>query len=61
MNIELKKNNIVLLCCGKAKCPSVAKDGKFYLIKDDFGNEIKLEKRHLKAIPDALDALSKDG
>ena len=35
----------IFLCCGKAKCPSVAFQGDEIIIRDDFGNaaHMKLE------------------
>jgi len=61
MNIKIENSNSVLLCCGKKGCPSLRKKRGYYLIKDDFGNEIKLEKEHLEAIPEALKALKENG
>jgi hypothetical protein len=59
MNTRLEGNTI-LLCCGKNRCPSISKDvedkGKF-LIKDDFGGVVKLEKDQLLAIREALDKI----
>ena len=56
-NYRLKGNQI-LLCCGKANCPSVEiSEEKYIIIKDDFGGEVKIPKERAKMIQGAIDIL----
>lgn len=52
------KNGKVLLCCGKANCPSVEiSEENYIVIKDDFGGQVKIPKERAKMIEGALNIL----
>ena len=58
MNTRLE-NKSILLCCGKGRCPAIKrdedqKDSDNFIITDDFGGSIKLNKDQLFAIQEAL-------
>lgn len=58
-NIRIEEGRI-LLCCGKAKCPSIAKEEgstENFIIHDDFEGSIKLTKEQLEAVSEALNYL----
>ena len=54
------ENNMVFMCCGKAKCPSIQKtkdqnkDGEnMYIVKDDFGGEVMLSESQAMLLSEA--------
>jgi len=52
------KGDQILLCCGKANCPSVeVREENYIVIKDDFGGEVKIPKERAKMIQGAIDIL----
>lgn len=52
------KGNEILLCCGKANCPSIKVSSENYvIIKDDFGGEVKIPKDRAKMIQGAIEIL----
>ena len=58
-NIKIEEGR-VLLCCGKARCPSIAKEegiSDSFIITDDYEGSVKLTKRQLEAVSEALDYL----
>jgi len=62
MNLK-KQGESILLCCGKARCPSLKKSSTnkgLYELKDDFGGAVKLTKDQLLIIKDALKQLDAD-
>ena len=62
MNLKREKDSI-LLCCGKARCPSVRKSKKrkdHYELSDDFGGKVMLTREQLLLIKDALSELDVD-
>ena len=55
-NIRIEDGK-VLLCCGKAKCPSIAKEEgstENFIIEDDYEGSVKLTKDQLQAVTEAL-------
>ena len=52
-------NEGVMLCCGKAACPTVAKteEGGF-MIKDDFGGSVVLSLKEIHSLPRAISLLA---
>jgi len=61
MNTRLEGNSI-LLCCGKGRCPAIKRDDKSkesenFILTDDFGGSIKLDRDQLFAIKEALDQI----
>lgn len=55
-NIRIEEGR-VLLCCGKARCPSIAKEegsNENFIIEDDFEGSVKLTKQQLEAVSEAL-------
>jgi len=57
-NYRIKENQ-VLLCCGKANCPSVEiSEEKYIVIKDDFGGMVKIPKERANMIQGAIDILN---
>jgi hypothetical protein len=58
-NIRIEEGK-VLLCCGKTRCPSIAKDenssGSF-IITDDYEGSVKLTRDQLEAVSEALNYL----
>ena len=61
MNTRLEGKSI-LLCCGKGRCPAIKRDEESneadnFILTDDFGGSIKLEKNQLLAIKEALDQI----
>lgn len=62
MNTRIE-NNSILLCCGKGRCPAIKrdsqdKDNENFILTDDFGGSIKLEKDQLFAIKEAIDRIN---
>lgn len=61
MNKDLKKEgDSVLLCCGRARCPSLKKSKNqkgHYDLTDDFGGSVSLTKKQLSLIKDAIKEL----
>lgn len=60
-NIKIE-NKEILLCCGRGKCPSISRDNpvdgkEMFLLKDDFGGLVKLDKQQLNAIKEAFENL----
>lgn len=60
-NIKIE-NKEILLCCGRGRCPSISRDEssdnkEMFLLKDDFGGSIKLDKQQLSAIKEAFNNL----
>ena len=58
-NIRIEEGK-VLLCCGKARCPSIAKEEgatDSFIIKDDYEGSVKLTKEQLAAVSEALNYL----
>lgn len=52
------KGDQILLCCGKANCPSVeVSEENYIVIKDDFGGEVKIPKQRAKMIHGAIEIL----
>lgn len=61
MNTRLE-NNQILLCCGRGRCPTIKKDtedtkSENYILTDDFGGSIKLDRQQLFAIKEALEQI----
>ena len=55
-NIRIEDGK-VLLCCGKARCPSIAKEEgstENFIIQDDYEGSVKLTKEQLEAVTEAL-------
>ena len=50
------KNKTIILCCGKANCPTLTKsdESDLLVLTDDFGGEVKLKEEELEKISDAL-------
>lgn len=50
------KKDTIILCCGKAKCPTLTKseESDLLVLTDDFGGEVKLKEEELEKISDAL-------
>tara|TARA_B110000305_G_C19392616_1_gene615747 strand:- start:1172 stop:1378 length:207 start_codon:yes stop_codon:yes gene_type:complete len=49
----------ILLCCGRGRCPSIKRDPRagdteHFLLTDDFGGSIKLDKEQLLSIKEAV-------
>jgi hypothetical protein len=62
MNTRLEGKQI-LLCCGKGRCPAIQKDEESkgsdnFIITDDFGGSVKLERDQLFAIKEALERIN---
>lgn len=61
MNKNIRfENGRVFLCCGKTKCPSIAKEEgstDSFIIKDDYEGSVKLTKEQLEAVSEALNYL----
>lgn len=60
-NIKIE-NREILLCCGRGKCPAISRDEssnneEMFLVKDDFGGSIKLDKDQLKSFKEAVENL----
>lgn len=56
-----RQGDAVLLCCNKRKCPALSKSSEkdIYLLKDDFGGEVKLSKEQLLVIQEAVQEIDK--
>ena len=52
-----KNNDSIVLCGGKACCPVLTLNGDFIYIKDDYGNEIKIDKNQALLIDGAIKKL----
>ena len=52
-----ENNNSIVLCGGKACCPVLTLNGDFIYIKDDYGNEIKIDKNQALLIDGAIKKL----
>tara|TARA_R110002020_G_scaffold461776_1_gene680872 strand:- start:240 stop:440 length:201 start_codon:yes stop_codon:yes gene_type:complete len=50
------KKQTIILCCGKAGCPTLTKsdESDLLVLTDDFGGEVKLKEEELEKISDAL-------
>lgn len=58
-NIRIEEGK-VLLCCGKARCPSIAKEEgatNSFIITDDYDGSVKLTKEQLESVSEALNYL----
>jgi hypothetical protein len=60
-NIKIE-NKEILLCCGRGRCPSISRDEssnekEMFLLKDDFGGFVKLDREQLNAIKEAFNNL----
>ena len=53
----MKKNNSIVLCGGKACCPVLTLDEGVVYIKDDYGNQIKIDKKQALLIHGAIKKL----
>lgn len=55
-----REGGSVLLCCGKGRCPALAKSEdkeELYSLADDFGGKVHLTKEQLLAIQEAVEEL----
>ena len=50
------KKQTIILCCGKANCPTLTKsdESDLLILTDDFGGEVKLSEEELERISHAL-------
>ena len=55
----MKKSNSIVLCGGKSCCPILTLNDNVVNIKDDYGNEIKIDKKQALLISDAIKKLEK--
>jgi len=54
-----EEKNKIFLCCGKAGCPSAEVDGDgMIVIKDDYGNSVKMKKAEAELLPKAIKKLN---
>jgi len=42
--------NSMILCCGRAGCPSVRYENEKITIKDDYGGEVIMDKEHFNEL-----------
>ena len=47
----------VRLCCGKKRCPEIKKDGKNFVITDDYKGSVKLTKEEFQMLREAVEFL----
>ena len=40
--MKILGDNSILLCCGKANCPVIKRDGENITITDDYGSSVKM-------------------
>jgi len=55
-----REGGTVLLCCGKGRCPALAKSEDkegLYSLVDDFGGKVHLTKEQLLVIQEAVEDL----
>lgn len=55
-----REGGTVLLCCGKGRCPALAKSKdkeELYSLADDFGGKVYLTKEQLLVIQEAVEEL----
>ena len=55
-----RDGSAVLLCCGKGRCPALAKSEdkeELYSLSDDFGGKVHLTKEQLLVIQEAVEEL----
>ena len=57
----MKKNNSVVLCGGKACCPILTLNDDRVNIKDDYGNEIEIDKKQALLINSAIRKIENNG
>jgi hypothetical protein len=55
---KINENSIVL-CGGKACCPVLTVENNTVYIEDDYGNEVKMNKKQAMLIVDAIKELEK--
>jgi len=54
-----EEKNKIFLCCGKSGCPSAEVDSDgMVVIKDDYGNSIKMKKGEAELLPKAIKKLN---
>lgn len=54
-----EEGNRIFLCCGKAGCPSAEVDSEgMIVIKDDYGNSVKMKKAEAELLPKAIKKLN---
>ena len=58
MNMLKRTENVILLCCGKSKCPEVALvEDNHVTITDDHGGKVKIEMEQAELLGQALEQL----
>ena len=53
-----EEGNQIFMCCGKAKCPSVAIEGEEIVIRDDHGNVAHMKLEEALLLSEAAEKIS---
>ena len=53
-----EEGNQIFMCCGKAKCPSVAIQGEEIIIRDDHGNVAHMKLEEALLLSEAAEKIS---
>tara|TARA_X000001036_G_scaffold409791_1_gene421164 strand:+ start:322 stop:618 length:297 start_codon:yes stop_codon:yes gene_type:complete len=55
-----EEGNQIFMCCGKAKCPSVALQGEEIIIRDDHGNVAHMKVEEALLLSEAAKKISEE-
>lgn len=57
--IKFMQNSITLCPCNNSGCPVLSKEENHFILTDDYGGKVKLEKEELELLKAAIDELLK--